>query len=176
MRIDLDFKDCELNGYSIESFEIDGKKYQKLLKGDFLIMDNTPQLVETYKTFLLKAEGSVLINGLGMGLCCKYLLSKSSITDITVVELDKGTIDIVQPNFSDERLTIIHDSAFDYQPPEEKVYDYVWHDIWFYYTSKNLKDMNILFEKYNKIAKWQGAWNRDKCMELQQKEINFSLK
>ena len=172
MYIELNLPEQQIGEWSLQSFIMeDGKKYQKLLKGDFLIMDNTPDIVEGYKDFLHRAKGNVLINGFGIGACCQYLLNKPSITKLTIIEVSQQIVDMVAPHFMhDPRCTIIRDDAFKYQPRVSEIFDYIWHDIWFYYKASNLKQMEVLFDKYKDMAKWQGAWKQKECLELQKKE------
>ena len=135
------------------------------------MMANTPEIVEKYIAFLTIAEGNVLINGLGMGMCSQYLLNKKKVSSLTVVEFNKTVIDLVAPNFINyPNHTIIHANAFEFEPLKDIIYDLVWHDIWTLYSAKNLKEMDILFEKYQKIALWQDAWAREDCLQQQEKE------
>ena len=118
-----------------------------------------PDIVKDFEAFLSIAEGSILINGLGMGMCNVHLLQKPTVTDITVVEYDKELVDFIRPLFADEaRCTIIHGDALTFEPPQGKRYDYVWHDIWTLQSTKNVAQIDFLREKYADIAGWQGAW------------------
>lgn len=173
MYIELNLPEARMGAWSIQTFYKKDMRYQKLMNGPIMMMANTPDVVKEYEDFLLRAEGSILINGLGIGMCCQYLLEKASVTDITVIEYEKTLIDLLADNFHcPPRCVIIHENAFTYTPPKNKHYDYVWHDIWTYYMSKNLKDMEILFQKFQGISSWQGAWCYEKCLELLKKESN----
>ncbi len=174
MYIPLNLPEKQLNEWSIQSFHENGVKYQKLMKGNMLMMANTPDIVADYVEFLETAQGSVLINGLGIGMCSRYLVQKDTITDITVIEYNENIFNLIAPSFENEyKCTVIHGDAFTYTPPVGKYYDYVWHDIWTYYASKNLKDIAILMEKYQTIAGQQGAWSYQKCVELKNREQVF---
>ena len=176
MHIELNLPEKKLGEWSIQSYSIDGINYQKLMKGNFLVMANTPDIVTEYEDFLTKAKGSVLINGLGMGLCCQYLLNKKELIELTVIEKEPSIVALIAPHFNkDKRCTIICGDAFNYQAPSGKMYDFVWHDIWYYYSSKNLEQIHLLTNKYAKIASWQGAWCEQKCRDLLQQENQPSL-
>lgn len=171
MHIELSLAEAKSGEWAIENFYQNEIRYQRLTKNGVDMMLNTPEIVAEYVNFFKQAEGSVLVNGLGIGLCCEYLLKKDTITDLTLIEYEKDAIQLVAPHFNhDKRCSIIHADAFTYEPPKGKIYDYVWHDIWTTYASKNLKEMDILFAKYSKIAKWQGAWNQHRCLELYKRE------
>ena len=153
MRIELNFPDRK-----------EGVRYQKLTKNGMKMMMNTPLVLEDFEAFLQIAEGSVLINGLGMGMCNVYLLQKETLKDLTVIEDDKSLVDFISPLFANEdRCTIIHGDAYQWEPPAGKYYDYVWHDVWTYQSTENVKQIDQLFAKYKDIAGWQGAWREAKC-------------
>lgn len=177
MYIRLDLPEKELNGWAIESFFQDGKKYQRLVKNGMTWMVNTPDITKDFEDFLIRAEGSVLINGLGMGMCCKHLLEKPRLRDLTVIEYEKGIYELVAPLFHDEpRCTIVHGDAFTYEAPKGKRYDFVWHDIWTYVSTRNLAEYERLYAKYEDKATWQDGWNLESVKALIEKEKNNRLK
>ena len=160
MYIELNLPEQKLNDWAIESFQQDGRKYQKLTKGGITWMVNTPDIVKDFVDFLTRAEGSILINGLGIGMCCHHLLAKDTVTDLTVIEYEKDIVELIAPHFEvDPRCTIIHGDAYTYEPPSGKIYDYVWHDVWTYVSTRNLEEYERLYNKYRNIAKWQDGWN-----------------
>lgn len=160
MHIELNFPELQSADWKIETFHQNGFKYQRLIdKKGIIKMLNTPDIVKDFETFLNIAEGSILINGLGMGMCNVHLLKKESVRDLTVIEFDKSLVDFISPFFADEpRCTIIHGDALSWEPPKGKRYDYVWHDIWTNPSARNVAQIDFLKEKYTNIAGWQGAW------------------
>lgn len=138
--------------------------YKKLNRGSVLVMSNTPDEIRDCLPFVHRARGSVLVNGLGLGVLLKLLLEKEEITDITVIEKSKDVIALVAPTYAHEkRLTIINEDAFAYKPPKGKRYDCVWHDIWDYICGDNLPEMKSLHRKYGKRADLQLSWCRAEC-------------
>ncbi|NJL76836.1 MAG: hypothetical protein HC892_19260 [Saprospiraceae bacterium] len=171
MYIPLNLPEKAIDDWKIESFQAEGVKYQQLTCKGIVIMANTPPIVAQYVHFLEIAEGNILINGLGIGMCSQYLLNKASVSSLTVVEFNKTVIELVAPNFAHyPNHRVIHANAFEFEPPKDMVYNLVWHDIWTLYSSKNLQEMDILFEKYSKFALWQGAWARADCIKMKIKE------
>ena len=141
-------------------------KYKRLLINGRCIMSNTPDEIKDFSRFVSRAKGSILINGLGLGVILKALLSKADITDITVVEISEDVIELVGPTYlSDRRVSIINADAFEFKPPKGKRYNAVWHDIWNYITSDNLPEMSRLHRKYGRIADYQESWCRDRCKQ-----------
>ncbi len=173
MHIELNFKERKEGDWSIESFYENDIKYQKLIHKGIIKMINTPNIVADFEAFLKIAEGSILINGLGMGMCNVHLLKKESVTDLTVIEYDKDLVDFIRPLFNDEpRCTIIHGDALTYESPEGKHYNYVWHDIWTLQCATNVKNIDFLKNKYKEKASWQGAWREEICRQQALDEAN----
>lgn len=137
--------------------------YKRLLRSGTVVMSNTPDELRDYRHFTRKAYGAILINGLGLGCVVKELLNKSEVTKITVIEKSKDVIKLVAPYLKDERLTVIHADAFEYKPAKDENFDFVWHDIWDYICSDNLKEMSRLHRKYGRKTGWQDSWAKSIC-------------
>jgi len=137
--------------------------YKKLKRKDTTVMSNTPDEIRDFMGFVNRAKGSVLVNGLGLGVLLNALLEKPEITDITVVEISEDVIKLVAPYITDKRVTIVHSDCFTYKPPKGKRYNAVWHDIWDYICTDNLDDMKKLHRKYGRISDYQESWARNLC-------------
>ena len=140
-----------------------GEEFTRLMRGDVLVMSDTPAEMLDHYDAVQRAKGSCLINGLGIGMVLKAVLKKHDVTDVTVVELSQDVLDMVAPHYADERVTFICASAFDYKPPKSKWYEMVWHDIWDYICADNLPEMHKLHRKYGRRSVWQGSWCRHEC-------------
>lgn len=140
--------------------------YKRLKYQNDVVMSNTPMEIKTNARFISQAKGSVLINGLGLGMVLSEILKKEEVTSVTVIENSKDVINLVAPTYEkDPRVTIIHADAFEYKPPKGVVYDVVWHDIWTFICSDNLPEMSKLHRKYAKRTKlWQGSWAKTECI------------
>ncbi|HII95189.1 MAG TPA: hypothetical protein HA367_05605 [Candidatus Methanofastidiosum sp.] len=182
MKIDIDVPDGVSGNWKVETFAVQdqelsqvismfktgrgvpGGTYKALKRGRTVVMSNTPDEISDFMSFVYRAKGSVLVNGLGLGVLLKALLNKPEVTDITVIELSEDVIKLVAPTYqTDNRVTIIHGDAFTYKPPIDKKYDAVWHDIWDYICGDNLEEMKKLHRKYGKRSKYQESWCRDRC-------------
>jgi hypothetical protein len=137
--------------------------FTRLMRGGTLVMSDTPDEMRDHYAAVMKAMGSCLINGLGLGMVLKAVLKKSEVTDVTVVEISSEVLEMVSPHYQDSRVTFIHASAFDYQPPKGKRYGMVWHDIWDFICADNIPEMHRLHRKYGRRADWQGSWARERC-------------
>lgn len=141
-------------------------EYKRLYRGKTLVMSNTPDEISDFKYFAHIAHGSVLINGLGLGVLLKALLNKPEITDITIIEKSEDVIKLVAPTYSiDKRITIINADAFTYIPQKGKRFNFVWHDIWDYITSDNLPEMTKLHRKYGTKCDYQDSWCKAQCKQ-----------
>jgi len=142
--------------------------YTRLVRGRTIVMANTPLEVRTHADFVQRATGKVLINGLGLGMALTEILKKPDVESVRVIELAREVIELVGPSFTDSRVSIIHASAFDYQPEKGMRFQAVWHDIWDAICADNLREMHQLHRKYARHADWQGSWCRAECERLRQ--------
>ena len=147
------------------------------------VMSDTPDEIRDHLFFIHQAEGRVLINGLGLGMCVKALLGKRearevgrkyAVQHITVIENSADVIKLVAPtlykSYGKKRLTIIEADAFEWQPPKGERWDVVWHDIWPTLCADNLKSMAKLHRKYGRRSDWQGSWSKEECLYLRQED------
>lgn len=145
--------------------------YKRLIyDGRVCVMSNTPFEIYTHREFFDNAKGSVLINGLGLGMALGHILKYTGerrIEHVTVVELSKDVINLVAPSFyHDKRVEIINADALTWNPPKGERYNAVWHDIWPDINEDNRRDMMRLVRKYGKRADWQGCWSRKVLEEI----------
>jgi len=174
----VEFPEISKGQWKIEKFTVDrqdwhslvrgrgvplGETFTRLMRGNTLVMSDTPAEMSDHIYAVINATGSCLINGLGIGMVLKNILLKPKVTDVTVVEISQELIDIVSPYYQDERVNFVCANAFDYKPPKGKRYHMVWHDIWDDICSDNLPEMGKLHRKYGKRAVWQGSWCKSLC-------------
>lgn len=138
--------------------------YKKLTRNNYIIMSNTPAEIRDHIHFIHLASGSVLINGLGLGVAFSAILKKDTVSNVTIIEKSKDVIDLVAPTYlQDKRVEIINEDAFEFKPPKNKKYDFVWHDIWDDICADNLSEMIKLHRKYARKTSWQDSWCRWEC-------------
>jgi hypothetical protein len=179
MKIEVNVPDGVSGNWSVETFTVEKDElsqmislvktgrgvpqgtYKRLMRGGTVVMSNTPDEIRDSLRFIWSAKGSVLVNGLGLGVLLNALLAKPEITDITVIEKSEDVINLVAPTFANEpRVTIIHADAFEYQSPKGKRYNAVWHDIWDNICADNYEEMKFLHRKYGRKADYQESWCR----------------
>jgi len=138
--------------------------YKKLMYKGSIVMSNTPAEINDHRYFIHKAEGNILIAGLGLGVVLTGLLQKEEVKSITVIEKSIDVIKLVAPTFATEkRVRIIKADIFEWKPPKNFKYDYIWHDIWNDICGDNVEGMKKLHRKFGRYGKWQGSWCRALC-------------
>lgn len=155
---------------------IQAGKYKKLIIDGEVMMSNTPAEIKDHaKLFneVKKVGGSILINGLGLGMALTKILSFENVTDVTVIEISEDVIKLVADTFKDDkRVNIIHADALRWKAPKDKHYNIVWHDIWLHISSINTGTMGTLHRKYARKCDWQSSWVREEVQRLKRKEYN----
>lgn len=145
--------------------------YKRLCRRSAVIMSNTPDEIRDFRSFVWKAEGSVLVNGLGLGVLLKALLDKVEVTSVRVVEKSADVINLVADTYlKDSRVEIIHADAFEYKSPKGTSYNAVWHDIWDTICADNLPEMHTLHRKYGRSSHYQESWCRWRCEQAKKQE------
>lgn len=129
--------------------------YIRLIKkGDGIMMSDTPMERNTNQKFIQKANGDVLIFGLGLGLIVFPLLNDESVKSITIVELYQDLIDIVKPKIQEKdihnKVNIIQGDCFINKFPKEKKFDTIYFDIWIDISKSNYEEQKTLTRMYSK--------------------------
>jgi len=192
MKIDIDVPDGKSGDWSVETLivpdndlsqlismfktgrSVPGGTYKRLVRHGTTVMSNTPDEIRDFMGFVYRAKGSILVNGLGLGVLLKALLARPEVTDVTVVEKSEDVIKLVAPTYTtDSRVTIIHADAFEYKPPKDKSYNAVWHDIWDYICGDNVDEMKKLHRKYGRKADYQASWCRYQCEQANKRSYSY---
>lgn len=135
--------------------------YTKLMHKEYgLVMSDTQAEILDQTDIMYEARENVLINGLGLGLVLQYILSKSEVKKVVVNEISSDLINMIQPYFTDPRLTINHANAFTWKPDGIR-FNVVWHDIWYFINGDLYPEMKKLKRRYAHWLQephWQGCW------------------
>ncbi len=146
--------------------------YTRLVRdGKFApMMSDTPIEIKDHHKILYEARrrgGRILINGLGIGMVIKGVLSFPNVREIDVVEISSDVIKLVAPTYqNDSRVNIIHADAFTIEWAKSTRWNVVWHDIWGTISKDNLVEMAELHYKYRRMCDWQGSWCEHECKIL----------
>ena len=173
------YKDCSLEYLSYEPYQIfpsddisvDGYKevnhigyfdkkfsYLALLKNNEIWMSLNPNEIKTMEPYIEKAQGHVLVLGLGMGYVAYMMANKKEVKSVTVIEKDSNVINIFNnllwPSFNNkEKIKIINDDALNYLKRKQRDFNYIFADIW-----HSPDDGLPLFLKIKKINRHIDCW------------------
>lgn len=75
-------------------------KYKRLSRSGETIMSNTPAEIRDHQFFIDRAKqgGSILINGLGLGVALTEILTSEKVTSVTVIEQSSDVIAVLRKN------------------------------------------------------------------------------
>lgn len=131
-----------------------------------VVMEDTPFELSKHLNFVLKASGSVLVTGLGLGCVVRGLLSNPAVEHVTCIEKSNDVLRLVKPFMLHKRLAIIHADALEWTIDNPLRFDYAWHDLW---TARDEGEPHLdewhlrLILNCSRMVGVQGAWafNRD---------------
>lgn len=138
----------------------------------------------TCEELVQRAQGQVLIAGLGLGMILHPILAKSDVTSVTVIEKYADVIDLIHPTLPvTSKLKIHQADVFDWTPPADARFDVIWFDIWPDIGVARLSEMAELhrrFEPYLNRSNpdcWMELWHRreSECIAAGQASRQQSL-
>lgn len=111
-------------------------------------MSDTDMERRSNARFVHRANGSVLIGGLGLGMILHPTLAKPEVKLVTVVEQNADVIALIAPTLPrDKRLTIVNGDIYEWKPAKGTKYDTVYFDVWGNMSIDNLAEMATLHRR-----------------------------
>lgn len=169
----------EAGEYRIERFVVTGKEWQgftartvpagtytRLMRGETVVMSDTPSEWRDHCGIVAIAEGRVLVAGLGIGMVARALLRKPEVTHLTVVELAPEVIELTAPHLKalyGDKLEVVQGDILEWKPPKDARWDCGWYDIWDDISPDNLPDMKRLHRRFGTKVRYQASWARGLC-------------
>jgi len=104
-----------------------------LYEGESLWMSDRPQEIEQAYRQLAKAEGKVLVGGLGIGLAAAVLHANPKVRHITVIEKEQDVIKLVAPYLPQGKIITVEGELFGFLREAKASgfkYDFAFYDIW----------------------------------------------
>lgn len=127
----------------------------------------------------MSKAGTVLINGLGLGMVLQAALTYDHVQHVDVVEKDERVIKLVGPHYTkDPRVNIIHADAYEQVKawPKEARWDVAWSDIWPELSADNIPSMDVLHKfYYRRTRHYHGCWGRKICLKLRRELRDYGL-
>lgn len=147
------------------------------LPGQEVIMSDTPMEQKTNTKVVEKAQGDVLIAGLGIGLILHPILQKPEVNSVVVLEKERDIINLVLPNLQRcadlpcaKKLSVVHADVYSKDTTDllqGSFFDVIYFDIWNTVSSVNYPEMlklDNLYRPFRRTKKsWMGAWCKDQC-------------
>ena len=174
--------ECENENYKIThtvykpSFrELVSSEFSGQIEGDIItvlrdkkkreiVMSDSIMEKRTNLDFISKANGDVLIGGLGLGMIVLAIQDNPNIKSIIVVELDETLKDLVMIGLKDKfnhKVEIVISDINDFIPPIK--YDTIYCDIWNDISGDNWEEMKRLSGKYQLVLNqdgWINHWRK----------------
>lgn len=196
------YEDCEGDRFRIEKFELTKKQvdYAKLramfnreshevrgLEAGFyvklidkekheIVMSDTWMEWQTNLEFMSKANGDVIIAGLGLGMIINEIQDIEEVTSITVIEKYQEVIDLVTKYMKfNDKVKIICADIFEYET--DKKFDTIYFDIWNNISGDNYPETKMLHQKFkNKLNRdnedcFLNSWRRRSFKALYDEDI-----
>lgn len=138
-----------------------GHTYAQLFINGQLWMSDTPDEMIAHLP-VTRANGRVMIVGLGLGMSLHRVLQNKAVTHVDVIERDKSVSRLVWPHVGkvDARARVHIADAYKWEPTDSTKYDFIWLDIWL--TSPEPHDLKPLVRRYRRWLKRGGTigyWN-----------------
>lgn len=155
--------------------------YKQLIRFDHrlfstIVMSNTPAEIADHTPFIQRAEGNVLIFGLGLGLVVQALIDKPQVKRIKIIDSSEDVIKLSGNYYKSisDKVEIILEDAFTYD--DNEFHDCIWFDIWDDITSENLPEMKQLKKKWKGKCNYIGFWAEKECkhiLKIEKEEERF---
>lgn len=168
-------KEGKSGDYRLDKFEVKKDNLRALFQGIPIgkyirlssiygecIMSNTPMEKRTNREVINKANGDVLIAGLGLGLILLPIQEKENVKSITVVEKSNDIIKLVGNQLDlNNKVKIINDDIFTYESKlsNNTKFDTIYFDIW-NEINKTIYEEQMLYLKeiYNKYKRFNNSY------------------
>jgi len=140
-------------------------RYARLLVGGHTVMSDTDLEHRTNFEVVRKAQGDVLIAGLGLGMILWPIVAKPEVRSVLVVELRPEVIALVGPHLPRKKLRmVVEGDIYTWRPPKGTKYDTIYFDIWSDLCTDNLDEMTKLhraFCRHKAPDGWMGSWGQE---------------
>lgn len=155
--------------YGRDTWGLEAGTYCRLRRGRRIMMTDTWIERRTNQEVLRKANGDVLLAGLGIGMILLPIQEKPEVRKIYVVEKEAEVIELVWDQLLvNGKCTIIQGDIHEVVFPAGTRFDTIYFDIWdgccgdYYEETKGLfRRFKYQLNRANPNA-WMGSWRREK--------------
>lgn len=142
-------------------------------KDETVMMTDSEMERRTNWFFIHKANGRVLVAGLGLGMVLLPLQNKEEVESVTVVEIHQEIIDMVIPQLPlNDKIGVICADIMEWFPPQGEKYDTIYFDIWDNVCGDNYAAMKTLHRRFarrlnrNNPHCWMSCWRGDEVKRI----------
>lgn len=160
-----------------EYYDFEAGTYKRLIVDNEVMMSTTPMEIRSNREVMTKANGHVLIAGLGLGMIVLPIQDKLNVKSITIIEMNKNVIDLVGKTLPlNDKVKIIPGNIFDFILEKGMKYDTVYFDIWESTCPDNWEEMKTLTKKFKYNINRENAeffmssWKKEEVKALAQEE------
>jgi len=147
-----------------------------------LMMSDSEMERRTNRDLLWKANGDVLIAGLGLGMVLLPVQAKQEVNTITVVEIHQEIIDMIVPRLPlNGKVTAICGDIFEWYPPPGVKYDTIYFDIWNDLCTDDYQDRKRLHRRFGRRLNrsnpkcWISSWRYEELKDKVRRERSQCL-
>lgn len=153
-----------------------------LVDGDTMMSDGAEEHATNWEA-VHKANGDVLVAGLGLGMVLVPMLSKPEVRRVTVLESNRHVIALVEDAVRayvgcllECKLQVILADVFVWKPWPGAKWDTLYFDVWKDICTDNLPEITKLKRRYAKRLNrdnpnaWMGAWVEERLRSQKRRE------
>lgn len=160
-------------------FRLKEGHYTRLHINNELMMSDTPMERISNNDFARKANGKVLIAGLGLGMIIQAIIDKEDVTEIVVIEKYQDVIDLVEPKIKSDKLKVICADIDKWKPTNGEKFDVIYFDIWADISVENLEHIKKLHNRFKNLVNrnnpkcYMNSWMKEYLQKEKRKESNY---
>lgn len=143
-------------------------RYARLMVNGGVMMSDVFNEQRTNLGVVLKAQGDMLIAGLGLGMILVPILKNPKVSSVTVVEKNPAVILLVAKHINavaPGKLQVHQGDITEWRPAVKgRQFDVIYFDIWQDQSTDDVADMQQLhraFRGYLRPGGWISSWNYD---------------
>jgi spermidine synthase len=154
----------------------DGKYVRLHINGQLMMSDTGMERISN-KEFIEKAQGRVLIAGLGLGLIISNIIDNPYVQEVVVIEKYQDVIDLVSPKFTHPKLKVICADIDEWRPEKGEKFDTIYFDIWADISTENLdhiKKLHNRFKSFKQKDGWMNSWMKEYLQKRKREENKYN--
>ncbi len=152
----------------------EGRYARLCVHGDVMMSDTRMEQISNYEV-VRRANGNVLIAGLGLGMILLPILKSTKVQRVTVIEKHADVIALVdgpvraRAGTHAAKAVTVHADIFNWRPAVKgRQFDVIYFDIWPDICTDNLAEMTKLrraFASYLRVGGWAACWKQDELRD-----------